>query len=128
MTQQLSGGFRKGEMIVISAGRQTGKSYYQKVLLNAMYNGINLDTESIFENANKPKYKFSRSKWYEVSLMFKSYVPIQERLDWCEQNFGPQPKNPDAWTRWYTTVRNPDSGSIRFSDSKDYEWFMLRWS
>lgn len=67
------------------------------------------------------KYQFSR-KWYEVHLFFKSYDPIQERLDWCEQTFGPQPANPDAWCRWYTSHT-----ILRFRDEKDYQWFILRW-
>lgn len=69
----------------------------------------------------KSKYNFSRN-WYEVKLMFKSYDPIQERIDWCEQTFGPQPKNPDAWSRWYNSFT-----TLRFRDEKDYQWFVMRW-
>lgn len=129
--QQLSRGFRAGEMAIISAGRQTGKSsMYMKMLKNRMYGHSGttvVDYEyinsALFGDSVKSKYKFSRAKWHEVSLMYKSFDPIRERLEWCEQNFGPQPKNPDAWTRWYAA-----HGTLRFSDSKDYEWFMLRFS
>ena len=70
-----------------------------------------------------PKYQFSRAKWYEVHLFSKSWDPVQERLDWCEQQFGPQPKRADAWTRWYTMHT-----TLRFRDEKDYVLFCLRWS
>jgi hypothetical protein len=69
-----------------------------------------------------PKYQFSRAKWYDVHLFSKSWDPVQERLDWCEQQFGPQPKRADAWTRWYTMHT-----TLRFRDEKDYHWFILRW-
>ena len=83
---------------------------------------MSMNEARMFALRNPPKYKFSRANWYEVSLMFKSYDPIQERLDWCEQMFGPQPKNPDAWSRWYTSYT-----TLRFRDEKDYVLFMLRW-
>lgn len=84
---------------------------------------MSMNQARLFKIQNPPKYKFSRAKWHEVSLMIKSYVPIQERIDWCEQMFGPQPKNPDAWTRWYTSYT-----TLRFRDEKDYVLFVLRWS
>jgi hypothetical protein len=68
------------------------------------------------------KYQFSR-KWHEVHLLFKSWDPIQERIDWCVQTFGAQPENPDAWSRWYTSFT-----TLRFRDEKDYNWFVLRWA
>ena len=68
------------------------------------------------------KYQFSRNKWY-VTSRFGSHENLQARVKWCEENFGPEPKNHDAWSRWYTWF-----GCIKFRDSQDYEWFMLRWS
>lgn len=70
------------------------------------------------------KYNFSRAKWHEHHMMFKSYAPIQERIDWCTENFGPPPNVPDAWSRWYLSGLT----TLKFRDSKDYEWFTLRWS
>ncbi len=115
------GGFKQGQMTLYSAGRGGGKS-----MLNAYYGKIfstNLCNEILLPMKPASKYRFSRAKWYEVKLFFKSYDPIQERLDWCEKTFGPQPKNPDAWSRWYTSFT-----TLRFRDQKDYNWFMLRWS
>jgi len=106
----------------------------KKLALNNAYGPITLPL-SVYDTFSKgypktsvalkklmPKYQFSRAKWYEVHLMFKSYDPIQERLDWCEQTFGPQPTRADAWCRWYTRHT-----TLRFRDEKDYQWFALRW-
>jgi hypothetical protein len=115
------GGFKQGEMMLISAGRSTGKS-----MLNAYYGKIfstNLCKEILLPMKPAPKYKFSRAKWYVADLFGKGYN-LSELYEWCEQHFGSHPKCPDAWSRW-TNNRN---SLFRFRDEKDYVWFMLRWS
>jgi hypothetical protein len=69
----------------------------------------------------KPKYQFSRANWFKANFDHRKYNEVQE---WCTDNFGPQPRFPDAWSRWVHTYED----QIFFRDSKDYEWFMLRWS
>lgn len=113
LLDKVSGGFKAGQMMVISAGRMTGKSY-----LNHLY-GNNLCKEIILPMKPEPKYKFSRN-WYVAEY---DWVHQYEVLEWCRQQFGPHPKNPDAWSRWV----NKYSEKIHFRDAKDYEWFMLRW-
>lgn len=116
------GGFKQGEMIVF-AGRQTGKSYYtMKVLKNRIY-GTNLCKEIMLPVEPKPKYKFSRAKWYTAQIPLGQFEKMQERIEWCEKHFGDEPQTPDAWSRWYVSYL-----TIKFRDSKDYEWYMLRWS
>lgn len=113
MTLLTSGGIRKGELYIISTPSKTGKSLYY-------------DLESYIQppKMKEPKYKFSRANWYEVTFTaFTLYGIVRERVEWCEQHFGKHPEKPDAWSRWYSTRT-----SIRFRDSKDYEWYMLRWS
>jgi hypothetical protein len=114
----LAGGFKPGEMVLYSAGRQTGKStlnqYYGKLFNN------NLCKEILLPMKPEPKYKFSR-KWYVAEY---DWVHQYEVLEWCKQQFGPHPQNPDAWSRW----KNHFSERIHFRDEKDYAWFMLRWS
>ena len=116
-----TGGIHPGQTLMYSAGRQTGKSYYQKMMLNAMYNGTNLDTDFIFKNTNEPKYKFSRAKWYEAEYDWVHYGEVN---DWCKQHFGPHDIHPDAWSRW----NHKYEGKILFRDEKDCVFFMLRWS
>ena len=74
-------------------------------------------------NPVKPqsKYKFSRAKWYEADHRYADY---EEVIAWCTEHFGPRPRYPDAWTRWYDIHID----RIRFRDERDYQWFVLRWA
>jgi hypothetical protein len=114
----MAGGFKHGELLVLAAGRQTGKStlnqYYGKLFNN------NPCKEIFLPMKPAPKYKFSRSKWYEAKLPRDG----QGAFNWCVKQFGPEPTNPDAWSRWYFNVER----KFRFRDEKDYVFFMLRWS
>jgi hypothetical protein len=109
------GGFKHGQMALYNASRGTGKS-----TLNAWFQN-NLCKEILLPMRPEPKYKFSRANWYVADF---DWVHHGEVLAWCKQQFGPHPNNPDAWSRWY----NKYSEKIHFRDSKDYEWFVLRWS
>lgn len=115
LLDKVSSGFKAGEMMIVSAGRRTGKSY-----LNQLY-GNNLCQEIILPMKPEPKYKFTRANWYVADY---DWVHQHEVLEWCKQQFGPHPQNPDAWSRWC----NHYSERIHFRDAKDYEWFLLRWS
>lgn len=68
----------------------------------------------------QPKYQFSRSKWYEANYDWKHQVEV---IEWCTQQFGPHPEQPDAWSRWNHKWQD----TIQFRDEKDYNWFVLRW-
>jgi len=67
-------------------------------------------------NSARPKYKFTRANWYEVDNASRL------KVEWCAVHFGPRPVRPDAWSRWYYSW-----GHIRFSNEKDYAWYVLRW-
>lgn len=66
------------------------------------------------------KYKFSRAHWYVAEFDIKYYSEVDE---WCAEQFGPHPSNPDAWSRWVHKY----SEKIHFAYEKDYVLFMLRW-
>ena len=66
------------------------------------------------------KYKFSRAKWYEADYDWINYGEV---VTWCTEQFGPHPKQQDAWSRWDHRYE----GKIYFRDEKDCAWFMLRW-
>lgn len=66
------------------------------------------------------KYKFTRANWYVADFNWRDQAEVEE---WCWEQFGPHPKNPDAWSRWY----NKYSEKIHFRDEKDYVWFCMKW-
>jgi hypothetical protein len=84
----------------------------------------------------KVNLKFSRAKWYEFEFSSNNREQILQRVEWCGKMFGLEPENFDAWCRWYTipspvwyTIPSPAFViRFRFRDSKDYEFFVLRWS
>lgn len=69
--------------------------------------------------ANSTKYNFSR-EWYEAEF---DWSDRKEVIEWCTQQFGPQPQQPDAWTRWYSRL----ASLVFFRDEQDYMLFLLRW-
>ena len=100
-----------------SIDRQLGKSQ-----LNYYY-GKNLCKEILLPMKPAPKYKFSRAKWY-IADLWNSDHKMKEVREWCVCQFGPQDRNPDAWSRW----TNNSNSLFRFRDEKDYIWFCLRWA
>ena len=78
-------------------------------------------TLAAFDRLPVNKYKFSRAKWYVADF---DWVRQGEVLEWCRQQFGPHPKNPDAWSRWCQKYQE----KIHFRDEKDYLMFLLKWS
>ena len=121
---KLSAGIAAGTMNVISVGRQTGKSMLNMQLFKNRYYATNLCKEIVspWHIQPKSKYKFSRNNWHwtEINSMADDYY---ERLSWCEEMFGAQPKNPDAWTRWYSSW-----STLKFRDEADYMLYQLRWA
>ena len=118
----VSAGIRPGEMLVYSAGRQTGKSMLTMSVLKSRYYNTNLCKEIVLPMfSTKPKYQFSRAKWYEGKFDWRKYDEVHY---WCEQNFGKHDKRPDAWSRWNHLYED----MILFRDEQDYIMFVLRWS
>lgn len=95
----------------------------REILLSAQQIQCTLDATGgiLYVPYISPKYKFSRANWYQAEFDVKYYEEVEE---WCEQQFGPHPKNPDAWSRWWHKFEE----SILFRDEKDYVLFVLRWS
>lgn len=119
----MRGGFKPGEMVIISTPRQTVKSLYYGTIYNT-----NLCKEILLPMNPEPKHKFSRAKWFEAprpghaawNTFSNEYHDI---LNWCVGNFGPHPKKPDAWSRWYMGIE-----TVNFRDEADYILYQLRWS
>ena len=70
-------------------------------------------------NGTKPKY--DGRDWYVADFNYKDYDEVRK---WCTETFGKEDTFPNAWSRWQHRFEH----QILFRDSKDYEWFILRWS
>jgi hypothetical protein len=92
----------------MAASNQTARSYFT--------NKINMELFRVNHQPRNP-YKFSR-QWHEVDLPWRS----DEQLAWCAEQFGPHPRQADAWCRWCV-----DAFTVKFRDLRDYNWYMLRW-
>lgn len=68
----------------------------------------------------KLEYKFSRKNWYQARFDANYYFEVEA---WCERQFGPHPKRPDAWSRWWHRFED----SILFRDERDFVLFSLTW-
>ena len=92
------------------------------MLVAPLIGGSNLCKEIILPMfpQTKSKYRFSRD-WYVAEFDIADYTDV---VHWCREQFGPHPRNPDAWARWEHRYEN----KIHFRDEKDYIWFVLRWS
>lgn len=115
------GGFKHGELMLISSGRQTGKS-----MLNQWFNN-NLCKEILMPTEPASKYKFSRAKWHSAQFaqgglwrLSEEYIRI---IEWCTEQFGPHPSEHDAWSRWWVGL-----GEINFRDESDFIVYTLRWT
>lgn len=75
----------------------------------------------MFFNTKRSKYKFSRNNWYRARYNWKDHSDVSA---WCVEQFGQQPKYPDAWSRWQTDTW---LSRILFRDEEDYVLFTLRW-
>ena len=102
----------------------------QQIMLTNLCQEIVLtDTDmcSLGYNMPKPKYQFSRAKWYTVQLNGHATWRLSDEynqiIEWCTEHFGPHPAKHDAWSRWYVGL-----GHINFRDSRDYVLYQLRWS
>jgi hypothetical protein len=124
----LTGGTKQGQISLYTSGRQTGKSVMNHLYAEMVNNKV--DWESIIRgdslqwlpNAKpKPKspYQFSR-QWHIGQFRWQDQ---QEVYQWCQENFGPMPRTPDAWSRWKTMPAN----QIAFRDEGDFTLFLLRW-
>jgi len=123
-----TGGIYPGEMFVMQASRRTGKSLYMKMLKNRIYDS-NLCKEIFLpmHPATKPKYQFSRAKWYSAEMPGHATWRFSDEynsiIEWCTEQFGPHPTEQDAWSRWWVGL-----GVINFRDEKDFVFYKLKWS
>ena len=118
-----NGGIKCGEMMIMSSGRQTGKS-----VLNAAYGRLFNDIYY------QPLSDLILSEGRVYGARYYCVQPIggnwKEMELWCTETFGStagsiwaDDKTPEPAERWYMNNRK-----FWFRTEKDRNWFTLRWS
>lgn len=110
----MSGDITKGELMVMTAGRQTGKSQLMKLWQQIYFQEM-------------PKLTLREGtvygeEYYAVDCL--GYI-WDDLHDWCVESFGPTSKE-GVWKphcRWYE-----NNGAFWFREQKDRDWFVMRWS
>lgn len=116
------GGFKPGEMMIMSSGRQIGKS-----MLNAAYGRLMADLNKLpVTDLVLSEGKVYGARYYCVEPVGGSWIEMEQ---WCMDTFGGpgdrmwgEKTAPEPAQRWYMNNRK-----FWFRNEKDRNWFILRW-
>ena len=117
-------GMRKGEMTVMMASRQTGKSHYAAYarLFNDIMNSPLKVSDMILSEGT-----VYGSRYYTVEPIGGSWLEMEK---WCIEVFGGggralwgDKKAPEPARRWYANNRK-----FWFKSIKDRDWFLIKWN
>lgn len=116
-------GIKRGEMMIYSAGRQTGKSYYAQYTIDRLMRDLNSQPITDLVLSEGTVYG---SRYHCVEPVGGSWIEMQE---WCLNQFGDSGKHiwgaketPEPQQRWYMNNRK-----FWFRDEQDRLMFVLRW-
>jgi hypothetical protein len=118
----LVAGFKKGEMRVMSAGRQTGKSMFTAQAIERLMRDLNSQPVS---DMVLNEGKVYGSRYYTVEPVGGNWLEMEQ---WCSQVFGDtgtiwgESKVPEPACRWYANNRK-----FWFRTEKDRDWFIIKW-
>lgn len=119
-----SPGFKPGEMMIMSAGRQAGKSMFTAQAIERLLRDLNSQpiTDLVLNEG-----KVYGARYYTVEPVGGSWKDMEL---WCTETFGaPGDKIWDSGPaplpakRWYMNNRK-----FWFRNLKDRDWFILRWN
>ena len=115
-------GVKKGELFMLTAGRQTGKSQLTNQAFLRLWNDIH----------NRPVEDLKLSEGRVYGARYYCVEPVggswREMEYWCLEHFGSAgehiwgEKFPEPAQRWYTNNRK-----FWFRDQKDQLMFVMKW-
>ena len=122
LTAIQNGGIKPGEMMIMSSGRQLGKS-----MLNSAYSRLMADLKNLpVTDLILSEGKVYGARYYAVQPVGGSWLDMET---WCIETFGPTQGSiwgespvPEPGQRWYMNNRK-----FWFRTEKDRNWFTLRW-
>ena len=125
MLKKMSG-FKKGELMVMAAGRQTGKSYFTAAALKRLMDDINSHPIS---DLNLTEGRVYGARYYCVEPIGGNW---REMEDWCIKTYGKttgsiwaqevDKTTPLVNERWYSNNRK-----FWFRNEADRTMFILKW-
>lgn len=127
---QITGGIKYGELAVFMAGRQTGKSYLQKILKNSFYGTVGNQFAHI--KPPPPELHFDEgrvhgSRYYTVRPVWYDWPELET---WCRETFGEPgdvwPNEDFTWPECPRWIMN--NGKFWFRNERDRSWFIMRWT
>ena len=114
-------GFKRGELMIMSTGRQTGKSVWTNQAINRLMKDL---MNRPIEELVLAERIYSGAHFYTVEPIGGNWLDM---ATWCIKTFG---SSTDVWDfkmdcvgRWYCNDRK-----FWFRNAKDRDWFVLRWS
>lgn len=126
LNQVLNGGIKPGEMTIVTAGRQAGKSHFTAQTLKRLMDDIN---SRPIENLIPSEGKVYGSRYYCVEPVGGNW---REMEDWCIQTYGSSSGSiwaeqvdkavPLPGERWYGNNRK-----FWFRSEADRTMFIMRW-
>lgn len=120
------GGFKPGEMMVMSSGRQAGKSMFTAQAIERLMRDLNNQPVSDIVLNQGTVYG---NRYYTAQPVGGNWLDMET---WCAETFGKHggaiwgadpKKAPVPNERWYMNNRK-----FWFRDEKDRTMFILRWS
>jgi hypothetical protein len=120
--QITAGGFKPGEMMVISAGRQTGKSMFTQQAIERLMRDLNSQPVSDLTLSEGTVYG---TRYYCVEPVGGNWPDMET---WCLDTYGnpgsawDKNKAPEPNARWYMNDRR-----FWFRKEQDRDWFIIRW-
>jgi hypothetical protein len=120
--QITASGVKPGEMMVISAGRQTGKSMFTQQAIERLMRDLN----------SQPVSDLIMSEGRVYGACYYCVEPVggnwPEMEAWCLDTYGnpgsawDKNKAPEPNARWYMNDRR-----FWFRTERDRDWFIIRW-
>lgn len=119
-----SGGFRPGELVVMMAGRQVGKSMFSSAVFQRMWDDIHKPRP--VEDLVLNEQPVHGARYYTVEPVGGSWAEMEE---WCKTTFG---EPGDMWESndwcWPESARwLQNNRKFWFRTERDRDWFILKW-
>ena len=118
-----SGGFKPGELSIMTAGRGVGKSMFTQQAIDRLMRDLNSNPITDLVLSEGTVYG---ARYYCIEPVGGNWPEMEE---WCLDTYGStqgsiwaENKAPQPSQRWYANNRK-----FWFRELKDRDWFILKW-